>query len=342
MVKINKSKIKNRFYTSHYFKITHKILKKHNNSHLSTLQFKTFYKHEYLACGALECIETLKVGLSTKQFKSLKIYYLPDGVVCQPNTPILSITGKYSILCEFENILDSILARRSSIATNCYHILKYITPDQVVFMSDRSDDYRMHPYDGYAAWVAGIYKFSNQSHLEFIKDKKCKVFGSMPHALIHQYQNNLSKLLDDYLLYEPNNACLLVDFDNDIIQTLANTQQYFNRLSAIRIDTATDTIDQAVLEDNECGITHNLVVKIRNYLDHNNGQHIKIVASSGNDLDKIKYYHQHKTPIDFYGIGSYLTHLSLHFTADLVEIDNVKYAKNGREYLLINDLTLYK
>lgn len=342
MKKINKKLIKNRFYTSHYFKITSKILKTCNDNHVSTLQFKTFYPFEYMACGAEECIEILKTGLTKKQFNSLIIYYLPDGSICKPNMPILSIVGKYSILCEFENILDSILARRSSVSTNCYNILKYLRPDQIIFMSDRSDDYHLQPYDGYAAWVAGIYKFSNESHLVFINDPKCQVYGSMPHGLIHQYKNDIKNLLNDYLCFESTNSCLLVDFENNILKTLSESKFFFNRLTGIRIDTSKTIIDKCVENSKVPGVTHELVKKVRKYLNNNNGSHIKIVASSDNNLKKIKYFIKNKTPIDYYGIGSYLTALTLHFTADLVTLDDKKYSKVGRKYLPIKNLQLYK
>lgn len=68
-------------------------------------------------------------------------------------------------------------------------------------------------------------------------------------------------------------------------------------------------------------------------MDNNNFKHVKITSTSDNSLEKIKYFKKHKSPIDYYGIGTALIHVNLHFTADLVTIDNKKYAKVGRKEL---------
>ena len=112
----------------------------------------------------------------------------------------------------------------------------------------------------------------------------------------------------------------------------------FDRLFAVRIDTAKDLIDESLLSTfnnvgnrDLHGCNPYLIALVREYLDNNGGKHIKIIASSGIDLNGIKNFNKHNSAIDFYGIGTYLSHLSVHITADLVCLDNVYGAKVGRK-----------
>lgn len=135
-------------------------------------------------------------------------------------------------------------------------------------MADRSDDYTLHPYDGYAAYVAGVRNFSNHSHVAFINDKNVKVYGSMPHALIHQYKNNINDLLNDYTKMF-DSISLLVDFNNDIIKTLSSIdKKYIKKINSIRIDTSKNMIDKTLIEKGYnqkqfCGVNHKLISIIR-------------------------------------------------------------------------------
>ncbi len=337
-IKINKKKLKRRYYSTWYFHNTSTLLKRFNNEHVATMQFVSFCSTPYMLCGIEEVKLILKSFLKQKDFSSLIIKSRHDGDIILENEPVLTITGKYSLFCELENIIDSVLARRSSVATNCYHILKHITPSQLVYMSDRSDDYTLHPYDGYSAYVAGVRNFSNYSHIDFINDDTVKVYGSLPHACIQQYHGDINALINDYLKLH-DDISLLVDFDNDIIATLSTINEtYWSHIKSIRLDTSKTNLDIGLKNSGhklpaDYGVSMNLVKMVRSWLDKHHHQDVKIVCSSDNNLAKVKEFTQNNIPVDIYGIGSALTTLSLHFTADLVELDNQEYAKVGRRRL---------
>ncbi len=346
-IKIPKKEIKNKFYTTYYFSKTSSLLKKYNNSHVSQLQFICFNNEPYMLCGINEVIQIIKTFLSRKDFNSIRIWHRNDGEIIDINEPVLIIEAKYYLIAELENIIDGVLARRSSVATNCWNILKHINTEQLIYMADRSDDYLLHPYDGYAAYVGGVRNYSNYSHVAFIKDKNVKVYGSMPHALIHQYENNMNALLNDYIKEYPQ-VSLLVDFGNDIIKTLSSIdKKYYKNITSIRIDTSKTLIDQSLQKlkfkgKEYQGVNHKLITIIREWMDKNGFEHTKITSTSDNNLNKIIEFKKNKTPIDYYGIGTALIDINLHFTADLVSLDNKPYAKVGRKLLKNDKLKLYE
>lgn len=343
----NKKLIKQSFYSTSYFTKTKNILLHDNNLQTATMQFKTFYDEPFMLCGIKEILSILKNTLSHREFKQLTIYYYEDGTIVQPNSCVLSITGPYVIFCEYENIFDSILARRSSVSTNCWNVLKLIDSNQLLFMSDRSDDYQLQPFDGYAAYVAGVRKFSNKSHISLLPlNNDAIVIGTMPHALIQQYNGDIVKTILAYHNFEKQNITVLVDYENDIIHTLEQLIPHFNIINAIRIDTSSSLIDKSLSNyknKNEVnGVNPTLVKLVRKFLDKNHGEHIKIIISSGLNQSTIKHFLSTHAPVDSFGIGSELTKLRLHFTADLVKLNNDLCSKFGRKYISEKNMKLYE
>lgn len=343
----NKKLLKKHFYSTSYFTKTKNILLHDNNIQTATMQFKTFYNKPFMLCGIKEIISILKNTLTKKQFNQLTIYYQDDGSIIEPNSCVLSIKGPYIFFCEYENIFDSILARRSSVATNCWNMLKLINASQLLFMSDRSDDYHLQPFDGYAAYVAGVRKFSNNSHISLLDaNHDAQVVGTMPHALIQQYNGDIVKTVLAYHNFEKQNITVLVDFENDIIHTLEQLIPYFKIISAIRIDTSSSLTDKSLFNNEnklECkGVNPILVKLVRKFLDKHNAEHIKIIISSGLNQDSIKHFLSTQSPVDAYGIGSELSKLVLHFTADLVKLNDQLCSKFGRAYISEKNMKLYE
>lgn len=224
-------------------------------------------------------------------------------------------------------------------------MLSLIKTEQLIFMSDRSDDYQLQPFDGYAAYVAGIRNFSNKAHAAFINDKQVRICGTMPHALIHQFNGDIVATYNAYIKLDKKNVIMLIDFDNDVLQTLALLKPYFANIHGVRIDTSKSVVDKCLTSLPNAkelyGVNDLLIKKVREFLNQNNGQHIKIVISSGLDYGQVSLLLRQKAPVDSYGIGSSLTSLTLHFTADLVKRNNKLLAKFGRHYMSEAGMQLY-
>lgn len=165
-----------------------------------------------------------------------------------------------------ENIIDGILSRRCSVATNCMNAINTLLPHQnIIYMLDRNCDYFNQPYDGYAAYVAGIKYFVTQAQVKFFKqDPEVKVVGTIPHALIQQYENNLSKMIEDYATTNQTNQiyCLL-DYENYALKTLEDLKGSFHYLKGVRLDTSGSLADKSLNDASKKGVNVELIKLVK-------------------------------------------------------------------------------
>src|SRR5439155_8707135 len=80
------------------------------------------------------------------------------------------------------------------------------------------------------------------------------------------------------------------------------------------------------------GVNERLVWRVREALDANGFERVKIVASGGFDVDKIRAFEERSVPIDAYGVGSSLIRGENNFTADIVLTDGLPSSKVGRRF----------
>lgn len=331
------NKIQKGFYTTEYFKKTKKILINNQMHNETTMQFYCLKCNDYMLSGIEEIKRIILNNFTKEDLEKLIIYFRNDGEIINKNEPVISITGDYSLLCEYENIFNSILCRNSSVASNGYELSKVVNIKKIINMNERSDHYSLQEIDGYSSWLSGIKLFTTDAQINLINDKSVKVIGTLPHAIFQQFRNNVNKLIEKYNeLF--SDLILLIDFENDVIKTLESIKKYFPPLKGVRIDTSINLIDKSIEklnidDDQKYGVNIHLINLVRNFLNENNGKHIQIVVSSGLNLEKIKELEELKAPVDFYGVGAYFNKSSTHFTCDLVKIENENFAKFGRKYL---------
>ncbi|MDE7112063.1 MAG: hypothetical protein K2N92_00530, partial [Malacoplasma sp.] len=219
-------KIKYGNYSAKYFLVSKKILETSQKNDVSLLRFKHF-NNNVMICGVQEVLQLLKFCLSEQDFKETKIYYLDDGQITNSEQPVLAIEGDYKKFGYLENIIDSILSRRSSVATNAYNLTSLVGSQKIIYMADRSDDYLLQPYDGYSAYIGGIRKFVTKESVRFLEESKIndfQILGTIPHALIQQYKGNLSEALKAFTKTFPNDPVVgLIDFHNDCLGDVSYT-----------------------------------------------------------------------------------------------------------------------
>jgi nicotinate phosphoribosyltransferase len=80
------------------------------------------------------------------------------------------------------------------------------------------------------------------------------------------------------------------------------------------------------------GVNERLVQKVREALDADGFEQVRIVASGGFTIEKIREFEENGVPVDAYGIGSSLIRGSNDYTADIVLTDGRPSAKFGRRY----------
>lgn len=325
-------RISDGFYTANYFLKVNKIITSHLFDQDVTMQF--FQREDNITlCGIDESIAIIQTFAKTPS--NLEIYALNDGDKISGGEPVLKVKGAYENFGFLENIIDATLSRRSSVATNAARVVEAAN-DKVVFsMADRADDILTQIGDGYASYIGGINKISTDAQGFWWGEKG---FGTMPHALIQMCEGDILRACELYLkTFSDEKVTALVDYNNDVItDALKVAVALKDRLGAVRVDTSKNLIDKYFNDKDTSGfdphgVCKELVFALRKSLDENGFKHVKIIVSSGFTPDKISYFELHKTPVDIYGVGTYLTtNNTCSFTGDLVSLNGKSQAKFGR------------
>lgn len=330
-------RLKKGYFSTDYFLKTTRLLKQTKPNQTVVMQFVSFNEDPIMVCGVTEVKKLLEFCLSPEQLASLSVYAVPDGtILSDKHKVIMRIEGNYLDFGIYENIMDGILARRSSVATNCMNALNALKDhQQIIYMADRSCDYFNQSYDGYAAYVAGIRRFVTQAQVSLFQDlvdHNWQVVGTMPHALIQQYGGNLNQVIVDYDHYLHQLPLALIDYHNNVISELESIQDHLNLINGVRIDTPKNMIDASLFKEGYLlsGVNPILVKTVREWLNDHQASHLKIVVSSGFDDRMIRYFNDEQAPVDWFGIGHNLIKNSVNITADLVNLNGQPEAKMGR------------
>jgi nicotinate phosphoribosyltransferase len=133
------------------------------------------------------------------------------------------------------------------------------------------------------------------------------------------------------------NVVVLVDFENDSVGTSLEVARALGaRLWGVRLDTSRTMVDRSLWHElgdfDPRGVNERLVLKVREALDRDGFERIKIVVSGGMNAMRIREFEEKGVPVDSYGVGSALIRGENDFTADVVLTDGRPSAKAGRRY----------
>lgn len=331
-------RVKDGWFSAVYFLKTRDIVNKYHQDNVVTMQF--FQKKEAVLCGTDEVIALIKTFADNPE--ELEIYSLKDGDKISPFETVLTITGKYQSFGYLEGIIDGILSRRTSVATNVYNVVKAAGASgkkkQVIFMGDRDDHYTTQAGDGYAAHIGGATAKATHAMNEWWGKRG---MGTMPHALIQLFNGDLVGATKAYQETFPKDDLIaLVDYNNDAITDSLKVARTFGKdLKGVRVDTSRTMIDQYFLRNQHLlgtfdprGVNSELIFALRKALDDEGFNHVKIVVSGGFNESRILEFEKQGVPVDTYGIGSSLLKVNIGFTGDNVLINGKHEAKAGRRY----------
>ncbi|WP_036451814.1 nicotinate phosphoribosyltransferase [Mycoplasma buteonis] len=330
-------------YIAKYFKNTQTILATKMPDNIITLQFFQ-RKNDVMLAGMSEVLSLLEEVTDTSKYE---IKYLPDGTIINNLDIVLQLTGKYQDFGIWEGMIDGILARNTSIATNAYHCKKAAGDKEVIFMGDRADHYITQEIDGRAVALAGIKLVSTQVQQEQQSDfsnKDQAIFGSMPHILIQGFGGDVVQATQAFHECFPESKLIaLVDYHNDVIKdSLRVYEALKDKVWGVRLDTSKNMVDHMFdNEEPQYGVNPEQVIRLRKALDKAGAKNYKIIVSSGFDAKKIEQFEQLQVPVDYYGVGQSIFKLSCSFSADATLLNGVPQAKEGRGYRQNNALQIY-
>jgi nicotinate phosphoribosyltransferase len=330
-------KMREGYYTDAYFNHARDTLRADGRCPRVVMQ--VFQRnHAYLG-GMDEAIAVLK--LCSHDWDELTVHALYDGDRIEPWETVMTIEGDYTLFAHLETVYLGTLARRTLITTNVVRVLEAANRKPIIFMPARHDHHRIQTGDGYAAHVAGQIVGAT---IGVTTDEQASWWGgrgvgTVPHALIASYGGNTVLAATRFAEWAPPelNITVLVDFENDSVATALEVARALGpRLWGVRLDTSGQLVDRSLWHEmgefDPRGVNERLVRKVRDALDSNGFERIKIVASGGFTIEKIREFEEKGVPVDAYGVGSSLIRGSNDFTADIVLTDGLPSAKVGREY----------
>jgi nicotinate phosphoribosyltransferase len=330
-------KMREGYYTDAYFNHARATLLEEARRPRVVMQ--VFQKHDSYLGGMDEAIAILK--LCAQDWDELTVHALYDGDRISPYESVMTIEGDYTSFARLETLYLGVLARRTLITTNVARVLEAANGKPIIFMPARHDHHRVQTGDGYAAHVAGQVM---GAPIGVTSDAQAswwggKGVGTVPHALIAAYGGNTVLAATKFAEWAPDdlNVTVLVDFENDSVSTALEVARALGpRLWGVRLDTSEALVDRSLWNElgdfKPTGVNERLVRKVRDALDRDGFERIKIVASGGFTVEKIREFEQGGVPVDSYGVGSSLIRGSNDFTADVVLTDGRPSAKAGRGF----------
>jgi nicotinate phosphoribosyltransferase len=330
-------KMQEGYYTDAYFVHTREVLLRDGRHPRVVMQ--AFQKHDSYLGGIDEAIAVLK--LCADDWDDMTVHALYDGDRIDPFEPVLTIEGDYTGFAHLETLYLGVLARRTLITTNVVHVLEAANRKPIIFMPARHDHHRVQTGDGYAAYVAGQVV---GAEIGVTSDAQASWWGgrgvgTVPHALIGSYGGNTVLAATRFAEHADLdiNITVLVDFENDSVKTALEVARALGpRLWGVRLDTSGQLVDRSLWNEmgdfDPRGVNERLVRKVREALDRDGFEHVKIVASGGFTAERIRAFEELGVPVDSYGVGSALIRGENDFTADIVMTDGRPSAKVGRRY----------
>ncbi|MCM0760213.1 nicotinate phosphoribosyltransferase [Sporomusa sphaeroides DSM 2875] len=332
--------IKSGFFSDNYFVRTQEILIKDN--HRPKVVMQVFQRQHAVVCGVDEAIAIIKKCAHNPE--SLTIHALHDGDSVEPWETVMTIEGDLADFSHLETVYLGALSRQTKIATNVRKVVAAVNGKPVLFFPSRFDHYAVQTSDGYAAHIGGVHGVSTPANGALWG---AEALGTIPHALIATYGGDTvkaTKAFDQHV--DPRiNRVALVDFSNDCVATsLAVARELGDALWAVRLDTADNLVDVSVIPQmstfKPTGVCAQLVLNVRQALDAEGFNHVKIMVSGGFNAERIRQFETAGVPVDIYAVGSSLFNDNVNFTADIVMVDDKPCSKVGRSYRPNPRLTL--
>src|SRR2546425_1426061 len=330
-------KMREGYYADAYFKHARATLLRDGRQPRVVMQ--VFQKHDAYIGGMDEAIAILK--LCSHDWDALTVHALYDGDRVDPWETVMTIEGDYTLFAHLETAYLGVLARRTLITTNVVRVLEAANGKSIIFMPARHDHHRVQTGDGYAAYVAGRVV---GAPIGVTTDEQAswwggRGIGTVPHSLIASYGGNTVLAASKFAEWAPPdfNITVLVDFENNSVETALDVARALGpKLWGVRLDTSESLVDRSLWEElgdfKPTGVNERLVRKVRDALDLDGFEQVRIVASGGFTIEKIREFERNGVPVDAYGVGSSLIRGSNDFTGDIVVTDGKPSAKVGRRF----------
>jgi nicotinate phosphoribosyltransferase len=329
------------WYSDAYLNQTKRLLEL--EGHRPRVKMQVFQREEALLGGIDEALAVLRLcsgregqgGEWEMGWNRLTVEALWEGEEISPGETVMTIEGDYSLFAHLETVYLGCLSRRSLVMRNVRDAVAAARGKPILFFPARHDHWLVQTGDGYSAHVAGAIGVSTDAQASWWGGRGV---GTVPHALIAAYGGDTVAAARAFARHygDEVNVTVLVDFANHSVRTALEVADALGeQLWGVRLDTAAGLVDYDLAErlgrEAAPGVTPELAELVREGLDRAGHRNVRIVASGGFTIERIRDFEDRGAAVDSYGVGSALLEGSNDFTADVVTVEGRPCAKVGRE-----------
>ena len=298
-----------------YFLRTLEVLRGESLNPVATME--VFASRAGILCG----IEEVKALLAQVLPEvNREVWALAEGEAMSAKEVVLRITAPYQSYGLYETAICGILAHCSGWATAARECVEAAQGIPLISFGARHVHPSVAGIMDYAAITGGCVGCSSVAGAKLTG---VEASGTIPHALILIIGDTVKATLafDKHMPPEISRVSLVDTFKDEAEESLLVAQALGKKLGSVRLDTPSERGQ----------VTPDLVKEVRARLDLAGFKHVKIFASGGISLERIKQFIDEAAPVDGFGVGSYITGAKpIDFTADLHEVDGKPIAKRGR------------
>ncbi len=258
-----------------------------NNMHFNQDDIEYLRKKGDFSEGFLEYLTNFKFTGT--------IEAVPEGTICYPNTPLVTVTAPVIEAQLIETMLLLTINFQTLIATKASRICRAAKDEGSVVMEFGAR--RAHSYDAAILGARAAYIGGADATATAIADEKYGIpaIGTMAHSWV-QFFDNEYEAFKAYAQVYPDNCVLLIDtydiMKSGAVNAIKVAKEILmpmgKRLKGVRIDSG----DLAYFSK-----------KLRKLFDSNGMEDCKIVVSNSIDEYLIKSLQEQGAKIDSYGVG---------------------------------------
>ncbi|MEW6636924.1 MAG: nicotinate phosphoribosyltransferase [Actinomycetota bacterium] len=274
--------------------------------------YKTSKPEEWFVVAGLDEVARLIEGLDGVEARAV-----PEGTICRPHEPVLTLSGPYGAFAEHETAILGFLCQASGIATGAARCRLAAGERPVISFGARRMHPAITPMIERSAYLGGCDMVAVD-----IATKRLGIpaTGTMPHALalILGSTEEAARAFDEVVPPEVRRTVLIDTFDDEKFGALIAARAIPDTIFAVRLDTP----------GNRRGDFRDLMREVRWELDRNGFEHVKIFASGGIDVEYILHLNE---VCDAYGVGGAIADAPMiDYSLDIVEVNGEDRSKRGK------------
>ena len=273
--------------------------------------YKTSDPSEWFVVAGLDEVATLLEGVE------VEARAVPEGTICHPNEPVLTLSGSYGAFAEHETAILGFLCQASGVATGAARCRLAAGERPVISFGARRMHPAITPMIERAAYLGGCDGVAVELAARRLG---IPATGTLPHALVLILGSTAEAAIafDEVISPDIRRTILIDTFDDEKFGAIIAARAIPDSIYAVRLDTP----------GNRRGDFRDLMQEVRWELDRNGFEHVKIFASGGIDVEYILHLN---SVCDAYGIGGAIADAPMiDYSLDIVGVAGEDRSKRGK------------